>query len=124
MTKKSNATGQLAGAGNLRVSAPQIALLIEVAVLAMQDFHAQKAVGSAHNEYLFGLTDFESKHGRTEGRIDPLNPDHAPIIAATKIQYEGYQLAKRKAYNVRRRLQTACRKAARLNADRAVGAIQ
>jgi hypothetical protein len=124
MTKKSNATGQPAGTRNLRVSAPQIALLIEVAVLAMQDFHAQKAVGSAHNEYLFGLTDFESRHGRTEGRIDPLNPDHAPIIAATKIQYEGYQRAKRKAYNARRRLETACRKAARVNADRAAVVVQ
>jgi hypothetical protein len=119
-----NAAGQPAGAGNLRASASQIALLIEVAVLAMQDFDAQKAVGTAHNEYLFGLTDFESKHGRTEGRIDPLNPDHAPIIAATKIQYEGYQRAKRKAYNARRRLQTACRKTARVNADRAAGTIQ
>jgi hypothetical protein len=124
MTKKSNAAGQPAGAGTLRASASQIALLIEVAVLAMQDFDAQKSVGAAHNEYLFGLTDFESKHGRTEGRIDPLNPDHAAIIAATKSQYDSYQLAKRKAYNIRRRLQTACRKAHRVNADHAAGAIQ
>jgi hypothetical protein len=125
MIKKSNATGQPAGTGNLYPSASQIALLIPVVVLALQDFHAQETVDATHNEYLFGLTDFESKHGRTEGgRIDPLNPDHAAIIAATKIQYDGYQLAKRKAYNARRRLQTACRKAAHLNAERAAGAIQ
>jgi hypothetical protein len=123
MKIKSTAGNQPA-AGTLHASAPQIALLIEVSVLAMQDFDAQKAVGAAHNEYLFGLTDFESKHGRTNGRIDPLNPDHAAIIAATKAQYDGYQLAKRKAYNIRRRLQTACRKAHRVNADHAAGAIQ
>jgi hypothetical protein len=124
MTIPKNAAGQPAGAGPPYATISQIALLIEVAVLAMQDFDAQKAVGAAHNEYLFALTDFESQHGRTDGRIDPLNPDHALIIAATQAQYDGYQLAKRKAYNARRRLQTACRKAAGVNADRATGAIQ
>lgn len=117
---KTNQTGgQPGGAGTLYVSASQIGLLIEVAVLAMQDSRQQLAVKEAHREYINALNDFEAKHGRIDGRVDPRNPDHAEILAATKIQYEASERAKRTAYNLRRRLQTACRKAARLNAERA-----
>jgi hypothetical protein len=116
--KNDNAAGHPAGAGALYVSASQIALLIEVAVLAMQDSRQQLAVKEAYSLYISSLHSFEAKHGRVEGRIDPLNPDHNAIIAATRSQFETYQRAKRSAYNIRRRLQTACRKAAGVNADR------
>jgi hypothetical protein len=117
--KNDNAAGQPAGAGTLHVSASQIALLIEVAVLAMQDSRQQLIVKEAYSLYISSLHSFEAKHGRVTGRIDPLNPDHGAIIAATRSQFETYQRAKRSAYNIRRRLQTACRKAAGVNADRA-----
>jgi hypothetical protein len=116
-----NAAGQPAGAGTLHVSASQIALLIEVAVLAMQDHRQQLAVNESHRVYIDALNTFEVKHGRVGGRIDPDNPDHAKIIKGTKGQYETRQDELRKAYNIRRRLQTACRKARRLNADSALG---
>jgi hypothetical protein len=110
--------------GALHVSASQIALLIEVAVLAMQDSRQQLAVNEAHRVYIDALNTFEVKHGRVGGRIDPENPDHAKIIKATKAQYEAHQDELRKAYNIRRRLQTACRKARRLNTDRALEVAQ
>jgi hypothetical protein len=124
MKTTSTPAGESAGAGALHASASQIALLIEVAVLAMQDHRQQLAVNEAHRKYVEALNSFEGKHGRIEGRLDPREPDHAPIIAATKSRYEKHQAEKRKAHNIRRRLQTACRKARALNADRATGAVQ
>jgi hypothetical protein len=118
MQTTQNAAGQLAGAETLCASASQIALLIEIAALAMEDSQRELAVKEAHRAYIRALNDFEARHGRVESRIDPLNPDHAEIIAFTKDQYDGYQFAKRSAYNIRRRLQSACRKAARVNAER------
>jgi hypothetical protein len=114
-----NAAGQPAGAGTPYVSASQIALLIEVAVLAMQDSAQQLVVNEAHRKYVEALNSFEGRHGRIDGRLDPRNPEHAPIVAATKSKYEKHQAEKRKGYNLRRRLQTACRKARQLNTDRA-----
>lgn len=122
--KTTTNTAQTGGRGNLRASASQIALLIEVAVLAMQDSRQQLAVKEIYSLYISSLHSFEAKHGRVEGRIDPDNPDHGAIIAATRPQFEAHQRAKRCAYNIRRRLQTACRKAAGVNADSAAGVIQ
>jgi hypothetical protein len=124
MQTTKNAAGQPADAGIPHVSASQIALLIEVAALAMQYFRQNLAVDEAHRDYIESITSFERKHGRVTGRIDPENPDHAKIIKATKGQYEARQDALRKRYNIHRRLQTACRKAARVNADRALEAKQ
>jgi hypothetical protein len=124
MKTKLNAAPQTGGAGPLRTPASQIALLIEVAVLAMQDSRQQLSIKEIYSLYISSLHSFEAKHGRVEGRIDPNNPDHGAIIAATRAQFEAYQRAKRCAYNIRRRLQTACRKAAGVNADYAAGAIQ
>jgi hypothetical protein len=106
------------------ISASQIALLIEVAALAMQDHRQQLAVNEAHRKYIEALNSYEGKHGPVEGRLDPRNPDCAEIIAATKREFDKHQAEKRKAYNLRRRLQTACRKARNLNADRAAGSAQ
>jgi hypothetical protein len=99
-----------------RVSASQIALLIEIAVLAVQDFKAQEAVTETHGIYISALNRAEAKLGPLDGRLDPRDPDHAGVIAATKPEYEARQRARKTAYNVRRRLQTVCRKAVRVNA--------
>jgi hypothetical protein len=120
-TKKS-ATGQPAQAEHQRVSAGQIALLIEIAALAIQDFQAQAAVAEAHGIYIDAINRAEAKFGRVDGRLDPLNPDHSHIILATASEYKARQRARKTAYNVRRRLQTACRRSVRINAQ-AGGAI-
>lgn len=124
MRTKLNAAGQPAGAGTPYVSASQIALLIEVAVLSMQHFRQNLAVDEAHRVYIESINKFERKHGRVAGRIDPDNPDHAKIIKATKVQYDARQDALRERYNLHRRLGTACRKAGSVNADSAAGAVQ
>jgi hypothetical protein len=113
MPNKKNAAGQPAGAGTPHVSASQIALLIEIAALAMQDFNTQLAVNEAKYLYLERLSKFEAKHGRIDGRLDPRNPEHAGIVAFTKSRYDDYQRSKKSAYNARRRLVNACRRAQR-----------
>lgn len=118
MTESHNAAGTPA-AGTPYVSESQIGLLIEVAALAIHDYQQQASIKSARWTYLEALTQFEAKHGRIEGRLDPSNPDHSEIVAATKLHYEAQEHAKRVGYNVRRRLQTACRKAPRINAESA-----
>jgi len=111
-----------AGADLPRVSASQIALLIEIAALAMEDFRAQAAVVEAHGIYIAALNRAEAKFGPLDGRLDPRDPEHADIIMASAAEYKAQQRAKKNAYNVRRRLQTACRKAVRLN-EQAGGAV-
>jgi hypothetical protein len=103
-----------AGAGTLHVSASQIALLIEVAALAILDFNAQLAVNEDRNFYLDSISEFEKRHARIEGRLDPRNTEHADIVAFTKPRYDDYK----RAYNARRRLANACRKARFINAER------
>jgi hypothetical protein len=100
----------------LYVSASQIALLIEVAALAIQDFNAQLAVNEDQMLYLDRITEFERKHDRIDGRLDPRNPDHVDVVAFTKPYYDAYQRSRRAAYNARRRLANACRKARFINA--------
>jgi len=120
MTATKQNAGQAAQAP--RVSADQIGLLIEIAALAIQDFQAQAAVVEAHAIYIEALNRAEAKFGALEGRLNPLDPEHADIIMASAAEYKAQQRAKKNAYNVRRRLQTACRKAVRLNAQ-AGGAV-
>lgn len=119
MTATKKNAGQPAQA---QVSAGQIALLIEIAALAIHDFQAQAAVTEAHGIYIEALNRAEAKFGPLEGRLDPRDPEHAEVIMASSAEYKAQQRAKKKAYNVRRRLQTACRKAVRVNAQ-AGGAV-
>src|SRR5450830_1544011 len=120
MTATKQNAGQAAQAP--RVSADQIGLLIEIAALAIQDFQAQAAVVEAHAIYIEALNRAEAKFGALEGRLNPLDPEHADIIMASAAEYKAQQRAKKNAYNVRRRLRTACRKAVRVNAQ-ACGAV-
>lgn len=114
MTNKVEDAGQAAG-GTTHVSTAQIGLLIEVAVIAMQHSQALLEIKAKNRMYLDALIAYESAHGRVEGRIDPKNWDHREIIAATKAEFADLERAKRNAYNIGRRLSTACRKAGHIN---------
>jgi len=46
-----------------------------------------------------------------EERIVKGSPHWDEAVAATKVEYDAYQRAKRAAYNAKRRWQTACKKA-------------
>lgn len=124
MNTNTIAGAQPAGAELPRVSASQLALLIEIAALSIQDFKAQAAVTEAHGIYIDAINRAEGKLGALAGRLDPRDPEHAHIIKATTGEYEAQQRAKKTAYNARRRLQTACRKAVRINAAGREGVIQ
>lgn len=75
------------------------------------DLHASNnAVRSAKTTYYDALDRHEEKYGRDPERINPRDPKHAAVIAATKVEYEQYQAAKRFSYNIQRRLSTRCQR--------------
>ncbi|MFS2007942.1 hypothetical protein ACEN9F_30480 [Duganella sp. CT11-25] len=93
-------------------SVTKLISLIAVGQLAVELHWAEHAAKMAKNHYHEKIDKFEAVHGRADSRIDPLKPEHAKLIKYTKAEYEQFLLAKRKAYNVRRRLENASRKAA------------
>lgn len=85
--------------------------LMAVGEVAVELFRAEQIAKVAKARYHDKIDQFEAKHGRAESRIDPSKPEHAKVIKYTKAEFEAYLDAKRKAGNVRRRLETASRKA-------------
>lgn len=95
-------------------SASQIAALIATGELAVSLVRAEHAAKMAKHNYYSRIHCFEESHGRADSRIDPRKPEHAKVIKFTKVSFEAYQEAKRKVYNIRRRLNNAARKAGAL----------
>lgn len=89
----------------------QLIALLAAGEVAVQLLHAENATKVAKARYHDKIDQFEAKHGRAASRIDPSRPEHAKVIKYTNAEYEAYLDAKRKAGNVRRRLETASRKA-------------
>lgn len=106
-----NAAGQPAGAGTLHAATLQITALIAAGEVAVELFRAEQIIKVAKARYHAKIDQFEAKHGRVDSRIDPRKPEHAKVIKYTKAEFEAYLDAKRKACNVRRRLENASRKA-------------
>jgi hypothetical protein len=93
-------------------SVTKLISLIAAGELAVELFRAEQAAKVAKACYHRKIDQFEEVHGRADSRIDPSKPEHAKLIKFTKVSFDVYLAAKRKAYNVRRRLENASRKAA------------
>lgn len=93
-------------------SVTKLISLIAAGELAVDLFRAEQAAKVAKACYHRKIDEFEAVHGRADSRIDPNKPEHAKVIKFTKVSFDAYQAAKRKAYNMRRRLENASRKAA------------
>lgn len=93
-------------------SVAKLIALIAAGELAVELFQAEHAAKIAKILYHEKIDEFEEVHGRADSRIDPRKPEHAKLIKFSKASYDTYLAAKRKVYNVRRRLECASRKAA------------
>ena len=81
--------------------------LLAIGQLAIDHSRAINAVDMAKHQYHDAIRDYECG----EGHININGPDGEELKAATAIEYAAYLAAKRAAYNIKRRLDNACRKA-------------
>lgn len=84
--------------------------LLAIGQLALDLHAANNAVRWTKDLYYEAIRRHEAKKGRVTGRINRDEPQYAAIIAATTSEYAGYQAAKRTVYNIKRRLDNACRR--------------
>lgn len=82
-------------------------LLLNVAHVALEHRKAEQDIAAARRTYYAAIRAFEDG----EGRIGPGHPQFDEMKLATVDEYSAYLRAKHTARNVKRRLETACRKA-------------
>ena len=94
----------------------RITALLTIGQLSIDLFAAERVTDAAKRDYHKAWRTFEC--GATEDycedsedRITAGRPRWDEAIAATRAEYIAYQAAKRAAYNVKRRLANACRRA-------------
>jgi len=88
----------------------QITQLLNIAQLAL-DLHNEKSAANTVRDI------YRRKLWESGEEFDGLKPDddaYAEVIEFTKDEYKAHQAAKRRVYNVQRRLDNACRKAGML----------
>lgn len=88
------------------VSAARITQLLAIGQLAAELHGLKSAARHAKDAYHDKL----DKSNMEFDGLDPRNPDFAEAIEFTKTEYKAHQSAKRKVYNMQRRLDSACRK--------------
>ena len=94
-------------------STQYLAALLSLGALALDLWRAELAVKNARAAYLQKIESGIRLHGEIEGRLNPDNPAHAKVIKHSAEKYGRYQAARRTAYNIKRRMDTASRNAAR-----------
>jgi hypothetical protein len=80
--------------------------------LALNLYAANNAARWAKDLYYEAIRLHEAEEGSVTGSINPREPQYAAVIAATASEYEALQASKRVAYNIKRRLENACRRSA------------
>ena len=88
----------------------QITQLLAIGQLAIDLHNEKNAANQVKEVYHRRLRDSGEE-------FDGLNPDkegYEEVLEFSKVEYEAYQAAKRRVYNIQRRLDNACRKAAML----------
>lgn len=108
-----NAAANTAGVGSLHAQIPQFLALVAAGALALDLWRAEQAVAELHGIYVRKLREYEGRHGNIKGALDPRNHHHIAIIAYTMDEKQALMAARRKVYSARRRLRSACAKAAR-----------
>ncbi len=87
--------------------------IIAVGQCAMELWSANNATSEAKRAYYGAIKEYENKLGGD--RISVLHADGFYFVKeATRTEYAAYQAAKRAAYNIKRRMSTACK---RMEAD-------
>jgi RPA family protein len=93
-----------------------ITQLLVVGRLSIDYWKAQEAISNAKHAYHEKIREYEREHGAAKTSIDPAKPEHAAIIEYTSVRFQAVKTARANAYKINRRLQSACRKFARLSA--------
>lgn len=81
--------------------------------LALDLWRAEQAVTELHGIYVRKLREYEAIHGSIKGALNPRNPEHVCLISYAMDERAALTAARRKMHAARRRLRTACAKAAR-----------
>ena len=105
MSTKKNASVISGGAGPLHAQALHL--------MALELWRAEQAVIELHDIYVRKLRLYEAMHGSIKGALNPRNHEHVAIVSYTMDEKAALTAARRKVYATRRRLRTACAKAAR-----------
>ena len=88
----------------------RITQLLTIGQMALDLHTVRKAVKSAKDAYHLRL----SQSGEDFDGLDPRKPEHVAAIEFSKTEFAAYLDAKRVAFNLQRRIDNACRKAAML----------
>lgn len=113
MTTQKTAAANPAGAGPLHAQTLHLVALASAGALALELWRAEQASTELHGIYVRKLRQYEAMHGSIKGALNPRNHEHVAIVAYTMDEKAALTAARRKVYAVRRRLRTACAKAAR-----------
>lgn len=89
-----------------------LAQMMRVAQASMDLWEAENSSSFARYVYHESIHRYEEQHGPLVGRLNAESKAHAAVRKFTAKTYEAYQDSKRKVYNAKRRLDTACRKLA------------
>lgn len=90
----------------------QIVALITAGQLAVDHLKAQFEVNHTRRLYIEKIEEYEQEWGPLKVKLDRFAEEHAQVRQFTHDAFEAHRAAKRNAYNIKRRLETACRKAA------------
>jgi hypothetical protein len=113
MTSKRIAAANAVGEGSSHAEIQQLVALVSAGALALDLWRTEQAVAELHGIYVRKIREYEGRHGSITGALNPRNHEHIAIIAYTMDEKQALASAKRKVYSARRRLRTACAKAAR-----------
>ena len=91
----------------------QITQLLNIAQLAIDLHNEKNAANIVRDIYRRKL----KESGEEFDGLKPGNDDYAEVIEFTKGEYKAHQAAKRRVYNIQRRLDNACRKVAMLGVN-------
>jgi len=119
MKSSLNSAAVVAGAGPLHAQTSHLVALVSAGALALELWRAEQAVTELHGIYVRKLREYEAIHGPIKGALSPRNHEHVCIIAYAMDERAALTGARRKMYAARRRLRTACAKAARAEAAHA-----
>ena len=94
------------------MSVEKLSQLVTVGELAVAMVQAESQAKARRDAYHDKIREFESEEGRIDGRLDPDNPFHADAIRFTSSAYGEYLEAKKAVRNIKKRMESAARKAA------------
>ena len=83
--------------------------VLAIGSLAIARHKAADVVSATKSAYHAALAKQRIKHGITDD-LDPVDPAHLAILTAVRPEYLTLKAAKSTAYNLQRRLASACRK--------------